>query len=139
MGLKPFGLGERDRGWTERGKLIRSAFENRRPLHEIEDAEPGGKASRARRRQHVIRSGDIVADRFRRVLPDEDRSRMAHRFGELFAVSRDDFEMFGRKRIDQRGVRRERLGCAATARSTSAASSSSSVMRIAWAAASCSA
>jgi hypothetical protein len=72
--VEPFGGAEHDRGAAERAQLLRPAFEDRGALHEIEHAEAGGEPRRPRRRQDVVRAGDIIADRLRRVRADEDRA-----------------------------------------------------------------
>ena len=77
MGVQPFGSTERDRGIGKSAQLLGPAFEDRGALHEIEHAEPGGETCRARGRQHVVRSGDVIADRFRRMRADEDRAGIA--------------------------------------------------------------
>ena len=58
------------------------AFEQRRALHEVEHAEPGGEARRARRRQHVVGAADIVADRLGRMRAEEDRAGVVDPLGE---------------------------------------------------------
>ena len=63
---------------------------------------PEEKARRSRCRQHVVRAGDVIADRLRRVRADEDRAGIADAAGELLGVCRGDFQMLGRDGIDQR-------------------------------------
>src|SRR5689334_19283263 len=64
VGVEALGFGEADRRRRERGKTGRVAAHNRRALHEVEDAETGGKAGAARGRQHVVGTGNVIADRF---------------------------------------------------------------------------
>ena len=157
---KSLRFAERDRCGAERAQLLGSAFEHRSALHEIEHAETRREARRARRRQHVVGAGDVIADRFGRVRADEDRAGIAH-FGKRLGIVGDDLQMLGRDPVGQRdGVGQLRhqddgaeiaplragdlargsvVSCASTAFSTRSASSASSVIRIDCAAVSCSA
>src|SRR2546421_567789 len=104
--LEPFGAPERDRRGTEFGKFISPEPENRGPLHEIEHAEPRGKPRRARRRQHVVGSGHIIADRLGGVRAQEDRARVADLCREPLGVACHDLDVLRRDSIDQghRGI-----------------------------------
>ena len=95
MRIEPFGFGERDRGGAERAQLVGPAFEDRGALHEVEHAEPGREAGRARGRQHVVGAADIIADRFGRMGAEEDRAGVADAAGEALGVLRDDLKMLG--------------------------------------------
>src|SRR5271166_5697947 len=72
--VERFGLAQRDGGRTQNGERASVALDEGGPLHEIEDAEARREPRRARGRQDVVRAADIVADRLRRVRPDEDRA-----------------------------------------------------------------
>ena len=99
---KPLRRSERDGGVGKRAQLLRAAFEDRGAFHEVEHAEAGGEARRARGRQHVVRAGHIVADRLRRMRADENRAGIADAPGEAVGVRRCDFQMLRRDRVDQR-------------------------------------
>ena len=50
----------------------------------------------------MIGAADIVADRFGRVRPEEDRAGVVDRRRQRFGVAGDDLEMLGRDAVDQR-------------------------------------
>ena len=161
MRVEPFGFAERDRGRAERAQLLGPAFEDRGALHEIEHAEPGREARRARGRQHVVRAADIVADRLRRMRAEEDRAGIADAAGEASASAASISRCSGaiastsgtasssvptrmmapksRQDAPAMSARGSVLSCASTAFSTASASAASSVIRIDCALASCSA
>ena len=107
MSLKPLGIAERHGGVRQRAQLLWPAFDDRCALHEVENAQARGETRRARRRQYMVRSGDIIADRFRRVGADKDRAGVANTLGQPFSVGDDDLDMLRRERVDkrQRGVK----------------------------------
>ena len=80
----------------------RAAFEDRGALHEIEHAEARGEARRARRRQHMVGAGDIIAYRLRRIGADEDRAGVADPRGQILGVFAGDFQMLGGDAVDER-------------------------------------
>src|SRR5581483_10681196 len=77
MRLEPLGAGERHGGGGEARQRVRAEPQDRRALHEVEHAQARGEAGAARRRQHVVGAGHIVADHLRRVPPEEDGARVA--------------------------------------------------------------
>ena len=93
---------QRHRRRSQRAQLVRPAFQDRGPLHEIEHAEARREPRRARRRQHVVGAADIVADRLRRVGPEEDRAGIADLRGKRFRIRGHDFQMLGGDRIRER-------------------------------------
>ena len=95
MPLEPFCAGERHRRRTQRRERRRVELEDRRPLHEIQDAEAGRKPRAARRWQHVVRTRHVVADRFRRRSAEKDRAGVADFRSERFRINGRDFEMLG--------------------------------------------
>ena len=143
-------------------RLCGVELQERRALHEVEDGKPRGEARRARRRQHVVGAGDVVADHLRRMASDEDRAGIADSPAAAPRDRRRQLEMLRRDAIDERrrfgkaGDKDDRAEIApARARRLAArqrrelpldgllprrsASTASSVIRIACADASCSA
>ena len=93
MRVEPLGFSQRDRRGTERAQRIRVEPQDRGALHEVEHAEARREARRARGRQHVVRAGDVVADRLRRVCAPRKiapalRMRAASRSGSCVSISR---------------------------------------------------
>src|SRR5438045_9665680 len=86
MAVEPLALAEHDCGRPERAQLIGTAFEDRRALHEVEHAEPGREARRARGGQHVVRATDIIADRLGRVGTEENGAGVAYPAGQTLGV-----------------------------------------------------
>ncbi len=52
--------------------------------------------------QHVVRSRHVIADDFRRVRAEEDRTGIADAGGERVRVTRRDLEMLGRDAVSER-------------------------------------
>ncbi len=77
MRARPFGLGERKGCRRERCQRLGRARDERRALDEVGDAQAAREARGARRRQHVVGAGDVIADRFGRVAAEEDRAGVA--------------------------------------------------------------
>ncbi len=50
----------------------------------------------------MVGTRNIVADRLRRMRPDEDRARIADSFHQTLGIVGENFEMLRRKLIDQR-------------------------------------
>ena len=159
---EPLGLAERDRGRPERGELVGAAPQDRGALHEVEHAEPGGEARRARGRQHVVgarrrsrRSPPAYGRRGRSRrccgCAPRARRRRARRSRDARArprrpaappassVSTRMTAPKSRHEAPAMSARGSVVSCAATAASTSRASAASSVIRIDCAAVSCSA
>lgn len=67
MGFKALGARERHGRGAELLEGAGVKLQQRGPLHEVEHAEAGRKASRTRRRQHVIGPSDVVTDNLRRI------------------------------------------------------------------------
>ena len=64
--------------------------------------EAGRKSRRARGRQHVVGTRNVVADRLRRVRADEDCAGIANSCHKALGIVGENFEMLRRKLIDQR-------------------------------------
>ena len=77
-------------------------LQDRGALHEIEHGEARGEARAARRRQHVVRAADIVADHLGRVAAEKDRAGIADAPRKRFGVVGGDLEMLRREAVDQR-------------------------------------
>ena len=102
MSVEAFGRAERHRGGPQLAQLVRPAFEYRSPLHEVEHREAAREPRRARRRQDVIRTADIVADRLRCVGAEKDSAGIADFCRERLRIPRHDFQMFRGERVRQR-------------------------------------
>ena len=102
MGIKPFCLSETDRRRGQRRQARSIAADERAALEEVENAEARGEARAARRRQYMVGTGDIVADRLGRMAAEEDRTRVANPLGQRIGVIERQFEMLGRDPVDQR-------------------------------------
>ena len=63
-------------------------LQDRCALHEVEHAEARGEARAARRRQHVVGAGDIVADHLRRVRPRKIAPALRMRAGQRLGIAR---------------------------------------------------
>src|SRR5690606_29267126 len=74
MGLEALFPGQGDGGRPDAGEAGGIAGDDRAALQEIEHAEAGGEARAACRRQDVVGSGHVIAERLRRVAPEEDRA-----------------------------------------------------------------
>src|SRR5690606_15890365 len=86
MAVEIFGACKRNGRRAEGAKLVRTQLEDRGALDEIEHRQPRREPRRARRRQYVVRAADIIADDFRRVAADEDRTGIADFRHEGFGV-----------------------------------------------------
>ena len=117
---------------------------------------PLAKARAAAGGQHVVRPGDIIADRFGRMAAEEHAARMADLGEQRFGIVDRELDMFGGKAVGQGrrlgqqvvdhddhavlvpAVARGHAGgrawrhCTSTRSSTCAAKSASSVIRIDW-------
>src|SRR5215470_3771225 len=102
MRLEAFRPGETDRGRAERCKARRIAADERAALEKIENAKPGGIPRAPSRRQDMVGSGDVIADRFGRMAAEEDRSGMADPLGDRVGLVDREFEVFGGNPVDQR-------------------------------------
>ncbi len=112
-----------ERAWASRPSASASAMasgpsvgdgdrrtgQQRRALEEIEHRQAGGKARRARGRQHMVGPGDVIAHRLGRVTAEEDGAGMAHARQQRLGIGDGEFEMFGRKAIRQGGGLFERF------------------------------
>src|SRR5712671_3630225 len=76
MRIEPLSLGKAYRGRGENIEARGIAANDRRALHEIENAEARGEPSTPGGRQHMVGPGDIIADRFRGVTPEKDCARV---------------------------------------------------------------
>src|SRR5262245_41636912 len=76
MGFEALVGGERAGVAGELGIGGRGHVHDRRPLHEIEDRERRAGARPAARREHVIGADDEIAERYRRVLAEENLAGM---------------------------------------------------------------
>ncbi len=74
---------------------LRVELQERRALHEVEHAETRGEACAARRRQHVVGAGDVIADHLRRLRTDEYGAGIADALAHGFGVDGGDLEMLG--------------------------------------------
>src|SRR5882762_7137239 len=101
MRIEPLCRGEADRRRGERGEARSIAADDRAALHEIEDAEAGGETRAARRRQYVVRPGDVIADRLGGVAAEENRAGVVHPGGESVGLLDRQFEMLGSDPVDQ--------------------------------------
>ena len=88
MGIEAFRPAQRHRRRPQRAQLIRPAFQDRGSLHEVEHPKAGRESRRARRRQYVIRSADIIPDRFGSMGPKEDRAGITDLRRERFRIRR---------------------------------------------------
>ena len=102
MSREPFGFAEGDRRGPQRRERPRVAPQQRGALDEVEHAETGGEARRARGRQHVIGAADIIADRLGREGAEKDGADVVDAATQRVGVAGDDFQMLGREPIDQR-------------------------------------
>src|SRR5579872_1764917 len=80
--VEPLRLGEADRRRGDGGEARRVATDDRRALHEVENAEPGGEAGAARGRQDMVGARDVIANRLGRVAAEKDRAGMPHPGGQ---------------------------------------------------------
>src|SRR6266576_3954319 len=96
MRVESLGFRETDRRRRENAKARGVAADDRRALHEIENAEPGGKAGAARGRQHMVRPGDVITDRLRGIAPEEDRAGVMYLRRERVGILDRQLEMLAR-------------------------------------------
>ena len=74
-------------------------------FHKVQHRQAGGEARRARCRQHMVGTGDVIAHRFGGVTAQEDGAGMANLGQQRFGIGGGDFQMFRREEIGQsRGV-----------------------------------
>ena len=102
MRIESFCAGQRYGGGADASEPSLVAAHHRCPLHEIENAEAGGKPRAAFGRQDVVGAGDVIADCLRGEAAEEYRTGVAHRVGQLVGVVDRKFEMLGRQPVDQR-------------------------------------
>src|SRR5262249_53050913 len=79
------------------------AAHKRAALEEVQNPETGGETRAARRRQDMVGTGDIVADRLGGMPAEEDRTGMMNPLGQLISLVDRQFEML---RCDPVGQRR---------------------------------
>ena len=103
MRAKPFGVGKRDPGWRNAGKTASITFDHRGSFHKVHHAKPGRKSRRARGRQYMVGSGDIVADGFRCVATKEDRAGMSDLGKPAARLRHREFKMLGGDPVGERG------------------------------------
>ena len=77
MRRQALGLGQTQGSRRDGGKTLRADPLDAHPLQEIVETEPRRKARGAAGRQDVVRPGDIIAERFRRIVAEEDRAEAA--------------------------------------------------------------
>ena len=101
MPAKTFGIGKLDPCGRDAGKAAGVTFDRGRPLHEIDDAEPGREFRRPCRRQDMVWPGDIIADGFRRVTAKEDGAGMPDPAKPASRLANGKFQMFGGDAVGQ--------------------------------------
>ena len=108
MGVQPLGAGEGDGGGADRGQRCVVEREEAGALHEIGDRQPARKARAASGGEDMVRTRDIIANSFRGLTAEEDRSSVAHLGEQRIGLVRIDreFEMFGREPVAQLDRRR---------------------------------
>ena len=109
MGVQTLHLRKALGSGSDPGKRGRVAFNETGALQEIEHPQARRVARRSRRRQDVIGSGDIIANRFRSPSPEKDRAGMADSPRQPFRLGHGDFKMLRRQAVDQRRCLIERL------------------------------
>src|SRR6516164_1608974 len=102
MRIEAFRPGETDRGRAERRKARRIAADERAALEKIEDTQSGCVPRAPSRRQDMVGSGDVVANRFRRMAAEKDRSGMADPLGHRVRLVDRELQVFGGNPVDQR-------------------------------------
>ena len=102
MRFEPLGAGQRHGGGRQRGERLGVELQERRALHEVEHAEAGGEAGAARRRQHVVGAGDVVADHLGRVRAEEDGAGIADALAQGFGIGGGDLEVLGGDAVGER-------------------------------------
>ena len=98
----PSASAESHGGGSERGEARGVELQRGRALHEVEHAKPRGVAGAARRGQHVVRAGHIIADHLRRVAADKDGAGVVDACGERIGVTGGDLQMLGREPVGER-------------------------------------
>src|SRR5512143_1716343 len=78
MAEQPLGLRQRDDPGRVVVEPVAGVMNDAGSAHEVVDAEGGGVARRAGGRQHVARPGDVVSNRLRAVVAQEDGAGVAH-------------------------------------------------------------
>src|SRR5438270_3794382 len=84
---------EPDRGLAQHLQVAAVQAQHAGLLHERMHAEWRGEASRSRRRQRVVRTGRVVAERNGRIRADEHRACILALRGDARAVLGNDAEM----------------------------------------------
>ncbi len=95
MRLQAFAIGELSGNLAQRLCAGFADVDDRRTLLEVIHTERRREARGARRRQHMVRSGAVVAQRFGRVATEEHRARMADLVGPLGRFGCRDLEVLG--------------------------------------------
>ena len=101
MGLQPFAGCKPFRCRTNGAQSFRRQSRQRRALHEIQHRQTRGKPGRAGRGQHMVRTADIVADRFWRPVAQKDRAGMDTDLGQGLGVGDAKLQMLGREAVGQ--------------------------------------
>ena len=102
MGLEAFLARQGHGGGADLRQPVRAASHQRGPLEEVAHPEARGEPRAPRRRQHVARPGDVIADGFRHVAAEEDGARVPDPPGEGLRVVDGELQMLGRQPVDQR-------------------------------------
>src|SRR5436190_24051756 len=100
MGVQSLRLREPDRRGGERREACSVATDERTALQEIENAETRGKPRAPGRRQDMVGTSDIVADRLGCVTAEKDRPGMIDPLGQRVGLIEREFEMLGRDPVD---------------------------------------
>src|SRR5574343_1398039 len=99
MRRQAFALGQRARNAAEGLRPGLRDFDQAGPLLEIVDAERRREAGATGGRQHVIRTGAVVTERFRGVVTDENGAGMVNLAHPRIGVGQRQFKVFRRDAV----------------------------------------
>ena len=102
MGVQPLGARETHGGRSDRGKRGFVAADEGGAFHEVEHPESGGETRAAGGRQNVVGAGDVIADRFGGMAPQENSPGMANAFRKIVGLVDRELQMFRGDAVDQR-------------------------------------
>ena len=96
MGGQPFGIGKGNSGGADSSQGGFVKLQEAGPLHKVQHGKPAGKARAAPGGQNVIGSGDIIANRFRRMAAKEGAACVADVGEHGVGIVDGDFDVFRR-------------------------------------------
>src|SRR5262245_38012079 len=102
MRLEAFGQSKSFNRRSRARQLLTRVANDAGAFQKVIYAERRREARRASGRQYVVRAGEIISNRLRRIRADEDRAGVVYLGRSSFVVFGDDLDVFGRYSVGER-------------------------------------